>query len=88
METEKKRTCSREKGQNRTLLSKKEMESPTTLDMREQLKAIVANEFRNMPALFEELDAKERLAVVCRLIPHLFPKVENIHHWDGEESDW
>lgn len=74
--------------QKRTHLDKKVLEAPTTLDLRGQLKAIVANEFSNMPALFEELDAKERLAVVCRLIPYLFPRVDNIHHTDGEREPW
>jgi len=69
-------------------MNRKPIETPTTLDLRDQLKAIVASEFQRMPALFEEMETKDRMAVVCRLIPYLFPRVDNIHHTDGESEPW
>ena len=32
----------------------------------------------------ETLDPKERLNVVCKLMPYIFPKVETVHPTEGE----
>jgi hypothetical protein len=59
---------------------------PATLDMREQLKTILCAELERLPDTLENLEPKERVMLICRLMPFVFPKIETIHHSDGESN--
>jgi len=49
-----------------------------TSELRDALKAIVANELDTLSDSLAQLPAKERLDVVIRLMPYCMPKVESI----------
>lgn len=55
-----------------------------TNNLRDNLKTIMQNEIEKLPATLEELEPKERLNVVCKLLPYVFPKVETVHPTQGE----
>jgi hypothetical protein len=55
-----------------------------TMGLRETLKSIMQKEIEKLPETLEALDTKERLNVVCKLMPYVFPKVESIHPKEGE----
>ena len=55
-----------------------------TSDLRDSLKSIVEKEIHKIPETLESLDSKERLNVLCKLLPYVFPKVESVHSTEGE----
>ena len=55
-----------------------------TMSLRETLKTIMKKEIENLPETLEGLEPKERLIIICKLMPFVFPKVESIHQTDGE----
>ena len=55
-----------------------------TKDLRESLKTIIEKEIQKIPESLESLDSKERLNVLCKLLPYVFPKVESVHSTEGE----
>lgn len=55
-----------------------------TTDLRETLKRIMQSEIEALPETLKELDPKERLNVVCKLMPYVFPKVEAVEAKSGE----
>jgi len=59
-------------------------EQVLTMGLRETLKAIMQNEIEKLPETLEALEPKERINVVCKLMPYVFPKVEAVHPKEGE----
>jgi len=59
-----------------------------TTDLRKTLKAIIQKEFEQLPETLKELETKERLNILCKLMPFVFPKVEAVHPTDGEPLSW
>lgn len=55
-----------------------------TNDLRGTLKGIMNKELQKLPEYLEALEPKERLNILCRLMPFVFPKVEAVHPKDGE----
>jgi hypothetical protein len=55
-----------------------------TYDLRDKLKSIMQKEIEKLPETLEALEPKERLNVVCKLLPYVFPKVEAVHPKEGE----
>ncbi|NQU87813.1 MAG: hypothetical protein HQ541_18860 [Mariniphaga sp.] len=55
-----------------------------TNGLRESLKAIMQKEIENLPKQLEGLEPKERLNIMCKLMPYVFPKVETVHPTEGE----
>lgn len=55
-----------------------------TTDLRKILKGIIQKEFEQLPETLKELEPKERLNILCKLMPFVFPKVEAVHPTDGE----
>ena len=62
----------------------KSKEQVLTMGLRETLKTIMQKEIEKLPETLEALDPKERLNVVCKLMPYVFPKVETVHSKEGE----
>jgi hypothetical protein len=62
----------------------KTKEQVLTNSLRETLKAIMQNEIEKLPKTLEALEPKERINVVCKLMPYVFPKVEAVHPKAGE----
>lgn len=46
--------------------------------LRDTLKTIMQKEIEKLPDTLEALDPKERINVVCKLMPYIFPKVEAV----------
>ncbi|NOU46813.1 MAG: hypothetical protein HOO86_07100 [Bacteroidales bacterium] len=66
----------------------KTKEQVLTNSLRETLKAIMQKEIEKLPKTLEALDTKERLNVVCKLMPYVFPKVETVNPKEGEPMQW
>ena len=65
-------------------MNTKTKEQVLTNNLRETLKTIMQKEIEKLPETLETLDPKERLNVVCKLMPYVFPKVETVHPTEGE----
>jgi hypothetical protein len=59
-----------------------------TTDLRKILKVIIQKEFEQLPETLKELEPKERLNILCKLMPFVFPKVEAVQPTDGEPVVW
>jgi DNA-binding transcriptional regulator/RsmH inhibitor MraZ len=55
-----------------------------TKGLRENLKAIVQNEIEKLPEQLETLEPKDRVQVLFKLMPYVFPKVDTVHFKEGE----
>jgi hypothetical protein len=61
---------------------------PVTASMRATLKALIQQEMVNLPAQLEKMDARDRVNVLCKLMPYVFPKVETVRADHGEPLGW
>ena len=62
-----------------------------TRELRESLKTTFKNEVEKLPQLLSELDAKERVNIIMKLMPYLMPSVKAVHYSEGESlnlSEW
>ncbi len=55
-----------------------------TYELRKLLKNILAKEIENIPDLLKELEPKDRLELIIKLIPFILPKVEPVNLSEGE----
>ena len=62
----------------------KAKEQILTNDLRDKLKSIMKKEIEKLPETLEALEPKERINILCKLMPFVFPKVEAIHPKEGE----
>ncbi len=67
-----------------------EVETLLTRDLRQTLKAIVQKELEQLPGYLETLEPKERLNIICKIMPFVLPKVEAVKPSAGEPLtlDW
>jgi len=66
----------------------KTKEQVLTIDLRETLKSIMQNEIEKLPETLEALEPRERLNIVIKLMPYVFPKVETVHLTEGEPTQF
>ena len=66
----------------------KTKEQILTNDLRVMLKCIMQKEIERLPATLETLEPKERINILCKLMPFVFPKVEAVHPKEGEPMQW
>lgn len=59
-----------------------------TTDLRKTLKAMIQKEFEALPETLKELEPKERLNILCKLMPFVLPKVESVDSESGEPGYW
>lgn len=66
------------------------MNEVITKDLRKKLKAIVSTELEKLPDTLENMEPKERLEYVLKLMPFVVPKVKTVSHTSGEpfQTDW
>jgi hypothetical protein len=50
-----------------------------TIELRKTLKGIIASELEALPTTFEQLQPKERLELLVKLLPFCMPKVDSIN---------
>ena len=55
-----------------------------TGDLRETLKNLMQKEIEQLPELLDSLEPKDRLNIICKRLPYVFPKVEAVHPSHGE----
>jgi hypothetical protein len=55
-----------------------------TNELRNNLKEVIQKELKQLQEQLEGLDPKERLNVLCKLMPYVFPKVDAVHLKEGE----
>jgi len=58
---------------------------PKTDDLRRMLKDIFRAEMKRLPEYLQSLEPKERLNVLCKMLPFALPKVESVHFEEGEQ---
>lgn len=62
----------------------KTKEQILTNGLRESLKNIMQKEIEKLPETLDALEPKERINIVCKLMPFVFPKVQPVHPKEGE----
>ena len=62
----------------------KTKEQVLTKGLRDTLKIIMEKEIEKLPEILETLEPKDRINIVCKLMPYVFPKIQTIHLKDGE----
>jgi hypothetical protein len=58
-----------------------------TKELREKLKAVMIKEIEDMPEALKKLEPKERLNIICKLMPFVYPKVQSIEANEGNPFD-
>jgi len=66
----------------------KAKEQILTNDLRDKLKSIMQKEIERLPETLEALEPKERINILCKLMPFIFPKVEAVHPTQGEPTEF
>jgi hypothetical protein len=69
-------------------MKNKSKEQTLTTELRDTLKTIMQDEIEKLPETLEQLEPKERLNVICKLMPFVFPKVNTVSSTDGEPFQW
>jgi hypothetical protein len=59
-----------------------------TKELRNVLKDIIYNELESLDEKLEELEPKERIELIIKLLPYTLPKLQNISHTTNEPIDW
>lgn len=57
----------------------------TTSNLRSNLKKAFESELSHLPDLLEQLEPKDRLNFICKIMPYVFAKMETVHFKEGEE---
>ena len=62
----------------------------TTSELRKVLKHMVDDELQNLQDNINELEPKERIELLIKLLPYILPKVQTVSARDGETIglDW
>lgn len=55
-----------------------------TTDLRNTLKSMFQKELEKLPETLELLEPKERLNILCKLMPYVMPKTGSVNYWVGE----
>lgn len=59
-----------------------------TKELRVLLKDILYNELEKVDEYLEELEPKEKLEMIIKFMPFVFPKVQSTSHTTNEPLDW
>lgn len=66
----------------------KSKEQTLTAELRDTLKTIMQKEIEKLPETLGQLEPKERVNVICKLMPFVFPKVNTVSATEGEPFQW
>lgn len=61
-----------------------EYNKPLTGNIRDTLKDLMQKELEQLPETLKALEPEQRLNILCKLMPYVLPKTENIKHTLGE----
>ena len=67
---------------------KKGTPNKLTKELRLVLKEVIYNELENIEERLDQLEPKQRLELVVKLMPYVFPKIESASHMINEPLDW
>ena len=67
---------------------KKGTPNKLTKELRSVLKEVIYNELENIEDRLDQLEPKQRLELVIKLMPYVFPKIESASHMINEPLDW
>jgi|TARA_B110000211_G_C13534514_1_gene316613 hypothetical protein len=59
-----------------------------TNNLRKTLKILIQGEIEKLPETLDKLESNERLNILLKLMPYVFPKVQKIHSNEGEPLEW
>ena len=59
-----------------------------TKELRAILKKALHEELENIGDLLEQLKPKERIEIIIKLMPFIFPKMNSVSHSIDEPIDW
>ncbi len=65
----------------------KDIQPISVNDIRELLKGYVMQELQKLPETLKELEPKERLIILCKLMSFIMPKIESLHLMDFKYQD-
>ena len=60
----------------------------TVKQLRSELKNFIYDEIQNLPESLKELEPKERLEMLVKLMPYALPKNDKISATYGEPTNW
>ena len=69
---------------------KKGTPNKMTKELRSVLKEVLYSELENIEERFDQLEPKQRIELMIKLMPYVFPKLESITHTANEpvDLDW
>jgi hypothetical protein len=67
---------------------KKGTPNKLTKELRSVLKEVIYNELENIEERLDQLEPKQRLELVVKMMPYVFPKMESASHMINEPLDW
>ena len=69
-------------------MKNKSKEQTLTAELRDTLKTIMQNEIEKLPETLEQIEPKERVNLICKLMPFVFPKLNTVSATEGEPLQW
>jgi hypothetical protein len=69
-------------------MKNKSKEQTLTAELRDTLKTIMQNEIEKLPETLEQIEPKERVNIICKLMPFVFPKLNTVSATEGEPLQW
>ena len=67
---------------------KKGTPNKLTKELREVLKNVLYNEIENIEESLKSLEPKQRIELLVKLMPFIFPKITSVHFREDEPYDW
>jgi len=61
---------------------------PWTKGTREGLQELVRRELAELPETLKALEPKDRIATLCKLLPYVFPKLNNVESMEPKHNTW
>jgi hypothetical protein len=55
---------------------------------RVELQELVRRELEHLPATLESLEPKQRIAILCKLLPYALPRFNNVEGKEGRSNEW
>ena len=59
-----------------------------TSELRDSLKQVIDGELISLSERLEELEPKERVELLIKLLPYIMPKVQTVSHTQDEPLQW
>ena len=67
---------------------KKKSETILTNDLRNSLKELFKKELTKFPVYINQLQPKDKMDYLLKMMPYVLPKVENVNHETGEPGEY